>query len=201
MLVIGLTGGIGMGKSTAADILSSFGLPVYNADRAVHALLDKGGAAVKLVAKLFPAALKNGAIDRSVVGSLVFNKPVLLKKLETILHPLVQRIEREFLKQAQRDKIAAVVLEIPLLFETGAEKRCDVTICVTAPKAVQKARVLKRKGMTPERFKSIVARQMPDKEKRQRADFVVKTGVSRADTKKQLNAILDHLVCLGSAHA
>jgi dephospho-CoA kinase len=121
---------------------------------------------------------------------LVFGKPAKLKKLEAILHPLVRRAERHFINQAKRAKAAAVVLEIPLLFETGGEKRCDITICVTAPKAVQKARVLRRKGMDEARLKAILARQMPDAEKRRHADFVVRTGVSRADTKRQLRDIL-----------
>jgi dephospho-CoA kinase len=190
MLIIGLTGGIGMGKSTVAKILSGFGLPVYSADEAVHSLLQKGGMGVKAVSKLFPEALEKGAIDRAIVGRLVFNQPAKLKKLEIILHPLVQRAEKKFLQTAKRAKAEAVVLEIPLLFETGAERRCDVTLCVTAPKAVQKARVLRRKGMTATKLKAILAKQMPDAEKRRRADFIVKTGVSRADTKRQLRAII-----------
>ena len=191
MLIIGLTGGIGMGKSTAAKILAGFGLPVYDADCAVHALLSKGGAAVKPVAKIFPEALHNGAIDRALVGKAAFAHPEKLRKLEKILHPLVHRVEREFLKQARRAKAKAVVLEIPLLFETGAEKRCDVTLCVTAPKSIQKLRVMKRKGMTAARYKSILVRQMPDAEKQRRADYTVNTGKSRADTQKQLRRILD----------
>jgi dephospho-CoA kinase len=201
MLIVGLTGSIGMGKSTAASILKSFGLPVHNADQAVHALLEKGGKAVRPVAKIFPEAVKNNAIDRAVLGKMVFGKPAQLKKLEKILHPLVVNAERAFIKQAKRDGLAAVVLEIPLLFETGAEKRCDITICVSAPKAVQKARVLKRKGMTAARFKAILARQMPAAEKCRRADFVVGTGISRANTKRQLQSILQFLIELGSTHA
>lgn len=201
MLIIGLTGGIGMGKSTAAAILKNFGLPVHNADGAVHALLQKGGKAVKPVAKIFPGAFKNNAIDRTVLGKMVFGKPAQLKKLEKILHPLVQQAERDFVRLAKRDGLAAVVLEIPLLFETGAEKRCDITICVSAPMAVQKARVLKRKGMTGARFKAILARQMPNAEKRRHADFVVGTGISRANTKCQLKSILHFLIELGSTHA
>ena len=193
MLIIGLTGSIGMGKSTAASILSGFGLPIYNADHAVHALLQKGGKGVKPIAKLFPEACHDGAIDRAELGRLVFGKPGKLRKLEAILHPLVQKAERDFLKQARRNQARAVVLEIPLLFETGAEKRCDMTICVTAPKAIQKARVLKRKGMTAAKLKAILARQMPDRDKRRRADYVVRTGVSRTDTKKQLRKILEGL--------
>lgn len=191
--IIGLTGGIGMGKSTAAKILNGFGLPVYNADRAIHDLLRKGGKGVKPVAKLFPEALKRGAMDRKIIGQSVFHHPAKLKRLEKILHPLVHKIEKDFLNQAQTKKAAAVILEIPLLFETGADKRCDIVICVTAPKHVQKTRVLIRKHMTKERFKAILARQMPDAEKRKKADYVVQTGKGYVDTRRQLSKIMDEL--------
>jgi dephospho-CoA kinase len=193
MIIIGLTGGIGMGKSTAAKILNGFGLPVYNADRAVHSLLKKGGKAVKPIAKLFPESLRRGAIDRALLGQLVFHKPQKLKQLEKILHPLVRHIEKDFLKIVRHQKSPAAILEIPLLFETGAQKRCDYVICVTAPHAVQKARVLKRRGMTAARFKSILKRQMPDKKKQKMANFVVQTGVDYQDTKNQLSVILKTL--------
>ncbi len=190
MLVIGLTGGIGMGKSTAAKILRGFGLPVYYADKSVHELLRKDGKAVKPVAKLFPEALKKGAIDRKTLGRLVFNNPAKLKRLEKILHPMVKDIERVFLAKAGKQKVRAAILEIPLLFETGGEKRCDFTICVTAPRNVQKDRVMRRFHMTETRFKTILKRQMPDAKKRKRADYVVQTGTSYADTKRQLKNIL-----------
>ena len=194
MIILGLTGGIGMGKSTAAKILRGFGLPVHNSDDAVHALLKKGGKAVKLVAKLFPDAHKGGAIDRKIVGRAVFKDPRKLKKLEKILHPLVREAEGEFARRARAKKIPAIVLEIPLLFETGAERRCDATLCVTAPKAVQKARVMKRPNMTPARFKAILARQMPDDEKRKRADYVIRTDKGPADAKRHLMVVLNKLL-------
>jgi dephospho-CoA kinase len=190
MLVIGLTGGIGMGKSTAAKILQEFGLPVYHADKAVHLLLKKGGAAVKPVAKLFPDTLKKGAIDRQALGEIVFGDDAKLKKLEKILHPLVQKMENEFLSKAKKRKALAAVLEIPLLFETNGGKRCDFTICVTAPKDVQKERVLQREGMTPAKFAAILKRQMSDKDKRAKADYVVHTGDGYAKTVEQLRRIL-----------
>lgn len=193
MLIIGLTGGIGMGKSTAARIFAGFGLPVHSADEAVHALLGKNGKAVKKIARIFPESVRDGAIDRHLLAQLVFGKPRKLKKLEAVLHPLVRQAEREFLRAARHDKRVAAVLEIPLLFETGAEKRCDVVLCVTAPRAVQKARVLRRKGMTAARFKAIVRRQMPDAEKKKRADFIIKTGEGLADTRRQLERILERL--------
>jgi dephospho-CoA kinase len=195
-IIIGLTGGIGMGKSTAAKIMAALGLPIYSADKAVHDLLAPGGKAVKPVGTLFPEALKivtrKGkrvkTIDRKIIGQKVFHDPKKLKQLERILHPLVHDIESRFI--ARHKKAVAVVLEIPLLFETGADKRCDAVICVTAPKAVQRQRVLLRKHMTPERLKAILAQQMPNAEKLKRADYVVNTGKSVADTRQQLIAIL-----------
>jgi dephospho-CoA kinase len=188
--IIGLTGGIGMGKSTAAAILKNMGLPVYNADHAVHALLRKSGGAVKPVAQLFPESLKRGAIDRKILAKTIFHEPQKLKKLEAILHPLVRQEEKKFIAQAVKKKNLAVVLEIPLMFETGAHRRCDFVICVTAPLALQKRRVLERMHMTLERFKAIVKLQMPNTEKLKRADYVVRTGKSVEDTKKQLILIL-----------
>lgn len=193
MHIIGLTGGIGMGKSTAAKILRGMGLPVHHADQAVHKLLRKGGKGVKPVARLFPSAFKRGAIDRKMLGRLVFGQPAKLKTLEKILHPLVHEEEQRFLRKAQLRKARAAILEIPLLFETGAEERCTVVFCVTAPKTVQKARVMQRAGMTEEKFKAIVKRQMSDAKKRKLADFVIDTGTSYAKTKKQLRRILSRL--------
>lgn len=201
MLVIGLTGGIGTGKSTAARILNGFGLPIYSADQAVHDLLAKGGKAVKPVTRLFPESLKRGAIDRKILGPLVFGKPDKLKRLEAVLHPLVHKAEAVFLKQARRDGAAAAILEIPLLFETGAQKRCDFVICVTAPRAVQKERVLRRAGMTEAKFNAILRHQMKDAARRERADHVVPTQGGHADTKKRLARILNHHQLIRDADA
>jgi len=189
LCIIGLTGSIGMGKSTASKILKSFGLPIHSADKAVHEALRRGGAGVKPVANLFPEALKRGAIDRRLLGQRVFASPAKLRKLEKILHPLVEKSSRRFLAEAKRKKTKAAVLEIPLLFETKAEKRCDVTICMTAPKKIQKERVMKRPGMTEARLYAILKQQMPDTEKRRRADYAVNTGKGLADTRKQLKRI------------
>jgi dephospho-CoA kinase len=194
MIIIGLTGSIGMGKSTAAKILGRMGLPVYHADRAVHDLLRRGGKAVKPVAKLFPESLKKGAIDRRILGVVVFGNARKLKKLETILHPLARHAERDFLKRSRRQKAPAAVLEIPLLFETGGEKRCDIVLAVTAPHKTQKARVFARPGMTDAKFKAILARQMPDRIKRRRADYVIYTGKGYADTRKQLRQVLERIL-------
>jgi dephospho-CoA kinase len=197
--IIGLTGGIGMGKSTAAAILREMGLPVYHADGAVHDLLAKGGKAVKPVARLFPETLRRGAIDRKRLGHIVFNHPGKLRKLEKILHPLVRQAEHEFLQKARQRKARAAILEIPLLFETGADKRCDYVICVAAPKAVQAKRVLHRPGMTAKKLKAIRARQWPDTKKRKHADFTVDTGGSLAATRRRLRAVLGSV--LGDDHA
>jgi len=189
-ITIGLTGGIGMGKSKAAEILSRFGLPIYSADAAVHRLIARNGAAVLKIARLFPGAVKKGAVDRAALGRHVFGKPKELKKLEAILHPLVRKEETLFLQGAHRAGARAAVLEIPLLFETGGEKRCDIVLCVTAPKNIQMKRVMQRPGMDAAKFRAIVKMQMPDLEKRRRADYIVDTGKSMADTQRQLKRIL-----------
>jgi len=194
ILIVGLTGGIGMGKSAAAKILRGFGLPVYEADRAVHALLRKGGKGVKPVARLFPEVFKRCAIDRKRLGQIVFGRPDKLRSLEKVLHPLVRQAENEFLRKARKQKKSAAVLEIPLLFETGGHRRCDYVICVVAPKAIQKARVMQRRGMTAKKLKAILARQMPDRKKRSIADFVVDTGSSYRATRKKLHNVLNTIL-------
>lgn len=194
MIILGLTGGIGMGKSTVARMLRLMGYPVYSADKAVHNLLKRGGAAVIPVAKIFPQALQKGAIRREIVGEIVFSQPAKLKKLEGILHPLVRKAEKSFLTQARLKKKPIAVLEIPLLFETGADKRCDVVFCVSAKKAVQKSRVMMRLGMTKTKLKAILKRQLTDKERKARADYVITTSLSYEDTKKQVQTIIRNLL-------
>ena len=188
-LVIGLTGSIGVGKSTVAKQLSRLGWPVHSSDEAVHRLLGKNGKAVKKVAKLFPEALKRNAIDRQIVGQSVFTSPEKLKQLEAVLHPLVEKEEEKLIAKAKKQKIKVVVLEIPLLFETGAEKRCDFVICVTCSKQKQHERVMQRDDMTEEKFRRILKRQMSDAEKRKRADFIIKTDKDLADTYKQIRLL------------
>ncbi len=190
MIVLGLTGGIGTGKTTAAKILGSFGFPVYDADKAVHALLAKNGRAVAKIKKCFPSVINNGAVDRQKLSAIVFGERQKLKALEAILHPLVRDEEKLFLSRAQKAKPTAVVLEIPLLFETKADKRCDVVLVTTAARAVQKDRVLVRQGMTLEKFNAIVKHQMSEKERKQRADFVINTSKGLVDTRRQLGKIL-----------
>ena len=193
MIVLGLTGSLGMGKTTAAAMLRMLGVPVHDADRAVHRLLARGGAAVAPVAAAFPGAERGGAIDRTALGRRVFGNPQELRRLERLLHPLVRREEQQFLKRMRARRVPIVALDIPLLFETGGERRCDKVIVVTAPPFIQRARVMARPGMTEERFRAVLAQQMPDAEKRRRADFVVPTGLGRAVARRHLRRILETL--------
>jgi len=190
MRVLGLTGSIGMGKSAAARALRRLRVPVHDADAAVHGLLGPGGAAVAAVAAAFPGVVVDGAVDRAALGRRVFDNPAALARLEAILHPLVQRSERRFLRGATARREAVAVLDIPLLFETGGDRRCDAVIVVSAPRFVQQARVMRRKGMTAGRLLAVQARQMPDAEKRRRADFVVPTGLDKRATLRRLAAIV-----------
>jgi dephospho-CoA kinase len=193
-IVIGLTGSIGAGKSTAAKILKSFGAHVFNADKIAHDLMKQDCKAAALVIKHFPEAIRRGTLDRRLLGRIVFQDPRRLSRLEKIIHPLVAREERLFVMEARRLKTKAVVLEIPLLFETGADKRCDAVICMTASRAVQQARVMKRPGMTAAKLSAILKRQMPDKEKRKRADFVVKTEEDVAVTRRRLRSVWQEVI-------
>lgn len=179
MRILGLTGSIGMGKSTAAAMLARLGLPVHDADATVHRLLGKGGAAVAPIEAAFPAVVRDGAVDRQELGRRVFGQPAELRRLEAILHPLVRRAETEFLKRQARRRAALVVLDIPLLFETGGDRRCDGVVVVSCPAFLQAQRVLRRPGMTSARLAAIRAQQMPDHRKRLRADWVVPTGAGR----------------------
>lgn len=195
MIVIGLTGSIGMGKTTAANMLRVMGCPVHEADRAVHDILAGDGAAIHAVAMTFPEAYDRtkNAIDRSKLRAALGDDPEKWQALEDILHPLVVASEMKFLRDAKNKGAAIAVLDIPLLFETGAEARLDYTICVTAPPFIQRQRVLSRSGMTEEDFAFRLSRQMPDVEKRARADFVVQTGLGRAHTGQALRKILRSL--------
>ncbi|MER2519854.1 MAG: dephospho-CoA kinase [Bdellovibrionales bacterium] len=195
MMIIGLTGGIGMGKSTAARIMRGFGFPVHDADAVVHDLLAPNGAAADQVAELFPDAVRHywdgrGVIKRRVLAKIVYENPDSLKKLESVLHPLVREAEREFFEEAQRKKARAVVLDIPLLYETGAEARCDVVLCMSAPEAVRRARVMKRADMTQEKLEAILARQLPEAEKKRRADYVIPSGKGMSAMRKALKEAL-----------
>ncbi|HWX49409.1 MAG TPA: dephospho-CoA kinase [Roseomonas sp.] len=190
MKVLGLTGGIGMGKSTASNTFRRLGVPVFDADAAVHRLQGRGGRAVAPIAAAFPGTVREGAVDREALRRAVLGDPAALNRLESIVHPLVRAEEQRFLGRARRAGRRIVVLDIPLLFETGGESRCDAVVVVSAPAAVQRARVLTRRGMTPERLAAILARQTPDSEKRKRADFVIRTGLSRAHAQRAIRRLL-----------
>ena len=190
MKVLGLTGGIGMGKSTAANTFRRLRVPVFDADAAVHRLQGRGGAAVRPIEAAFSGTTRDGRVDREALRARVLGDPAALKRLEAIVHPLVRRAERAFLAAARRRGERLAVLDIPLLFETGGERRVDEVIVVTAPAAVQRARVLRRRGMTPERLDAILARQMPDALKRKKADHLVQTGLSRHAAQRHIRAIV-----------
>ena len=189
MKVIGLTGGIGMGKSTAAAAFKRARIPVFDADAAVHKLQAPGGRALKPIEAAFPGTVVNGALDRAALRSAVLGNREALTKLEHILHPMVREEEIAFLARARRTAKPAAVLDIPLLFETTG-RRLSFSIVVSAPKAVQVHRVRLRRKMSPKDIENVIARQMPDLEKRHRADIVVRTGLSRNLTQKQLRRII-----------
>ena len=191
MIVLGLTGSIGMGKTTAAVTLRRLGVPLFDADRVVHRLLAAGGAAVEPVAASFDGVRSvKGGIDRSLLGQRVFGDREALSRLERILHPMVEACEKRFVNFARAQREPIVVLDIPLLFESGSERRCDYVIVVSAPRLVQRQRVMRRPGMTQGRLAAILRNQMPDREKRRRGDFVVPTGLNRRVSLRRLRAIL-----------
>ncbi len=191
MIVLGLTGSIGMGKSTTAGFFRAAGVPVFDADATVHQLY--AGRAAPLVEARFPGTLRDGAIDREALSRAVLADAAAMRDLEAIVHPLVRDERARFLSQAAAGDAPIVVLDIPLLFETGGEALVDVVVLVSAPEAVQKARVLARPGMTPERFAAILAKQMPDAEKRRRAATVIETGEGLASAERQVRALLAEL--------
>jgi dephospho-CoA kinase len=193
MKVLGLTGSIGMGKSTAARTFRQLRVPVFDADATVHRLQGRGGAAVRPIEAAFPGTTKDGSVDREALRNRVLGDPAALKALERIVHPLVRQAERAFLAACRRRGEALAVLDVPLLFETKGEGRVDLVLVVSAPAAVQRARVLARGGMTEDRLRAILARQMPDAEKRRRADHVVRTGLSRHAAQRQIRAIVRRL--------
>jgi dephospho-CoA kinase len=191
VIVLGLTGSIGMGKSTAAVTLRRLRLPVFDADHVVHRLLAPGGSAMERVAAAFPGVrAPNGGIDRSILGQRVFADPEALSRLERIIHPMVEAREKQFRANARARREPIVVLDIPLLFESRSERRCDYVLVVSAPRLVQRQRVFRRPGMTENRLAAILSNQTPDREKCRRADFIVPTGLSRGVSLRRLRAIV-----------
>ena len=193
MIVVGLTGSIGMGKSETARMVRRLGIAVFDADAAVHALTAKGGAAVAAVGAAFPGSVRNGAVDRAILGPQVLGDPAALRRLERIIHPLVGRARAVFLARARRARAPVVVLDIPLLYETKGDKRVDATIVVSAPYFLQTLRVLRRANMTPQKLADTRARQVPDAIKRRRADFVIRTGLGRRFALDALRRIVARL--------
>jgi dephospho-CoA kinase len=191
VIVLGLTGSIGMGKSTTARMFADEGVPVHDADAAVHRLYE--GRAAPLVGAAFPGTVIAGVVDRARLAAAVLNDRAAMSRLEAIVHPLVREEEREFLERHRRAGAPLVVLDIPLLFETGAEDRVDRIAVVTADAAEQRRRVLSRPGMTEEKFAAILARQVADSEKRARADFLIDTGRGFDHARAEVRAIIRSL--------
>lgn len=191
MIILGLTGSIGMGKTTASTMFAEAGVPVYSADDAVHQLYS--GRAAPLIEAAFPGTVANGTVDREKLSAAVIGKPEALKKLEAIVHPLVREEEEAFLRAAKAQGAAIALVDIPLLFETGGEQRVDRIVVVSAPADIQRARVLARPGMTAEKLDAILARQLPDAEKRARADFVLDTSGSFDNLRQQITTIIQKL--------
>ncbi|WP_182087208.1 dephospho-CoA kinase [Aureimonas sp. ME7] len=191
MIVLGLTGSIGMGKSTTAAMFEALGVPVHSADAAVHRLY--AGRAAPLVEARFPGTVRDGVVDRAALGAAVIGNPEALAALEALVHPLVREEERAFLRTARGSGAPLAVLDIPLLFETGGEGRVDRTLVVSAPADVQRARVLARPGMSEAKFDAILAQQMPDAEKRRRADFVIDTGDGLDAARGAVAALVESL--------
>ena len=190
MIILGLTGGMGMGKSTAAAAFRRARIPVFDADAAVHKLQARGGRAVREIEAAFPGTTKDGAVDRAALRQAVLGKPDALSRLERILHPMVEDEERDFVARARRRGERAVVLDIPLLFETGGDQRVDRVIVVSAPRAVQMHRIRSRRRMNAADIAAVIARQMPDREKRRRADVVIRTGLSRHKSLQALSRVI-----------
>jgi dephospho-CoA kinase len=194
MFVLGLTGSLGMGKTTTARFFAEAGVPVHDADAVVHRLYE--GTAVAAIEAAFPGTTANGQVDRITLAARVLGDSAALKRLEAIVHPLVHEAERRLLAEAEAAGEKVAVLDIPLLFETGGDQRVDAVAVVSAPPEVQTARVLERAGMTMEKLEAILAQQMPDAEKRRRADFVVDTSQGFDAARAQVGAILDAIATM-----
>jgi dephospho-CoA kinase len=190
MITLGLTGSIGMGKSATAAMFAAEGCPVYDADAEVHRIYAAGGPAVEPVEAAFPGVVRDGAIDRARLSERVLNDAEAFQRLNGIVWPLLGAARREFFRQAEADQVPIVVLDIPLLFETGGDRRVDAVAVVSAPADLQRARAFERPGMTEEKFRALIAKQMPDEEKRRRADFVVDSSQGPDYARAQVHAIL-----------
>jgi dephospho-CoA kinase len=188
--ILGLTGSIGMGKSTTAAMFEAEGVPVYDADAEVHRLYDRGGSAVWQVGERFPGVVVDGRVDRKALSKRVIGDPEALKRLESIVHPLLAEAREKFFLRAAEARADIVVLDIPLLYETGGEAKVDKVVVVTASPEVQRQRVMARDGMSEEKFAAILARQVPDADKRARADFVIDTGQGMDEARRQVREVI-----------
>ena len=193
MIVVVLTGSIAMGKSTTATMFDRRKIPIFDADKLVHSLFSKGGAAVGMVNEYFPSAIADEKVDRAVLGQIVFGDPYRLSILESIIHPLVNAERRRFLQSHRRRKTKMVVLDIPLFYETKNQYKSDFVCVVSAPRFLQEQRALVRSGMTRQKLNAILSRQMSDYEKRKRSNFVVSTGLGRAHTNQVLAKIIKYM--------
>lgn len=189
MLVLGLTGSIGMGKSTTAKLFAEAGVPVYDADATVHKIYEN--EAVPAIEAAFPGTTVGGKVDRALLSAKVVHDPAAMKRLEAIVHPMLRAHHQQFLDDAESSGAPVAVVDVPLLFETGGEKRVDAVVVVTTSPEVQRERILARHNMTPEKLDAILARQMPDAEKRKRADFVVDTSNGLDPVRLQIREILE----------
>jgi dephospho-CoA kinase len=192
MLILGLTGSIGMGKSTTAKLFAEAGVPVYDADATVHKIYE--GEAAPAIEAAFPGTTVDGKVDRARLSAKVVHDPSAIKRLEEIVHPMLRAYHQKFLDDAQRSGAPVAVVDVPLLFETGGDKRVDAVVVVTTSPELQRKRILARDDMTDEKLDAIVARQMPDAEKRKRADFVVDTSHGLEPVRAQIRDILDQVV-------
>ncbi len=192
MLLLGLTGSIGMGKSTTAKLFQEAGVPVYDADAAVHKVYE--GEAAPAVEAAFPGSTVNGKVDRQKLSGMVLNNADAMKQLETIVHPMLRSHQLKFLSDAESSGVPVAVLDVPLLYETGGESRVDAVVVVTTTPEIQRERILARDNMTPEKLDAILARQLPDAEKRKRADFVVDTSHGLDPVRLRIGEILREVV-------
>ncbi|MCF2521290.1 dephospho-CoA kinase [Bradyrhizobium sp. G127] len=192
MLLLGLTGSIGMGKSTTAKLFEEAGVPVYDADATVHKVYE--GEAVPAVEAAFPGSTVNGKVDRQKLSAMVVNNPEAMKRLETIVHPMLRSHQLKFLSDAEKSGAPVAVLDVPLLYETGGESRVDAVVVVTTAPDVQRERILARDNMTADKLEAILARQLPDAEKRKRADFIVDTSHGLEPVRQRIREILLEVV-------
>lgn len=199
MILLGLTGSIGMGKSTTAKMFLDAGVPVHDSDEAVHRLYS--GLAASLVEQAFPGTVRDGKVDREVLGAKVLGNPSAMKTLESIIHPLVRADANAFVKKHREAGTPIAVLDIPLLFETGGRDRVDQVVVVSAPAEIQRERVLARPGMTPEKFEAILARQVPDAQKRAQADFIIDTGKGLDAARSAVNDLVSNLLARENSSA